>query len=86
MKATPPGASPDALAARVDGTLLPPDEARELWARFSAHMEANKGDLFGFAAAEGFASIRPGLEGGRPVLLASRSKAQEPYRNVSKEK
>ena len=70
------------LLVRIDGQLLDEQEARALWERFSAHMDANKGDLAGFAAKEGFASIHPGLENGRPVLLASRSAAQKPYATV----
>ena len=72
------------LAAKVDGTLLPEAEARALWERFSAHMDANKGDLAGFAAKEGFASVHPGMEGGRPILIASRSGPQRPYTSVAK--
>lgn len=64
---------------RVDGELLPEAEARAFWERFSTHMDANKGDLAGFAAKEGLASVRPGMENGKAVLIASRSGQQEPY-------
>jgi hypothetical protein len=74
------------LLVRVDGTLLGEEEARALWERFSAHMDANKGDLAGFAAKEGFASVHPGLENGRPVLLISRSAPQKPYATVPSRK
>ena len=47
------------LAAFVDGVSLPEPEARALWERFSLYMDAHKGDLGGFARAEGFASVRP---------------------------
>lgn len=67
------------LAVLVDGAPLPDDQARELWARFSAWMEEHRGDLAGFAAREGFASVHPGVDAGRPVLLASKSAAQRPY-------
>ncbi len=72
-------ASPPRLLVRIDGELVPEDEARTIWERFSAHMEANKGDLAGFAAAMSMSSARPGLEGGRPVLLLSRTLPQAPY-------
>jgi len=67
------------LAVVIDGTPLPPDEARVLWDRFSTHMDAHSGDLAGFARAEGFASVHPTAEGGRAILLISRTEAQRPY-------
>jgi hypothetical protein len=67
------------LAVYVDGTPLAEEEARALWARFSAHMDAHKGDLVGFAQAEGFASVHPESQRGQAVLVASRSGAQRPY-------
>lgn len=66
----------------VDGQPLPDDEARALWTRFSAFMEEHKGDLAGFAAAEGLASVHPSIQGGKPVLLASRTAPQQPYAPV----
>lgn len=71
------------LKVKVDGVFLPETEARALWARFSAHMETNRGDLLGFAKAEGFESIQPAVEGGRPLLVASRSMPQGPYVSVT---
>lgn len=71
---------------RVDGQLLDEEGARALWQRFSEHMEANKGDLAGFAAKEGYASVRPGMENGRAVLIASRSAPQVPYASVKEER
>jgi len=71
------------LLVRVDGELLADEEARLLWERFSAHMETNRGDLGGFAAAEGYASIHPGIEDGQPVLLVSRTAPQGPYTSVT---
>lgn len=67
------------LAVIVDGVKLPDDEARTLWERFSDWMEEHRGDLAGFAAREGFASIHPGVDGGRPVLIASKTAPQRPY-------
>ena len=72
------------LGVVVDGQPMPPDEAREFWARFSAYMEENKGDLAGFAKREGFASVHPSMKDGAPVLLASRTSAQRPYAPVAR--
>jgi hypothetical protein len=68
-----------ALAVKIDGELLPEDAGRALWQRFSAYMEANRGDLAGFAKSEGLASIHPAMEGGRAILVGSRS-ADAPQR------
>lgn len=73
------------LAVLVDGAPLDEDEARAVWERFSAWMEEHRGDLAGFAAQEGFASVRPDVDGGRPVLRASHSDAQVPYAPVKAE-
>jgi hypothetical protein len=70
------------LRVLVDGTPLPDDEATALWKRFSDWMEDHRGDLAGFAAKEGFRSVHPGVEGGKPVLFASRTEAQKPYAPV----
>jgi hypothetical protein len=67
------------LAVSIDGMLLPEDEARALWDRFSAHMEAHAGDLEGFARSEGLASVHPTAGGGRAILVASRTQPQRPY-------
>ena len=58
-------------------------DARAFWKRFSDHMEQNRGDLAGFAKSEGFASVRPAVENGAAVLIASHSDAQVPYTSVS---
>ena len=68
------------LAVIVDGTPLPTEEARLFWERFSNWMEDHQGDLAGFAAKEGFASVHPGVEKGSPVLRVSKTQAQRPYR------
>jgi hypothetical protein len=57
-------------------------EALAFWERFSLWMEEHRGDLAGFAAQEGYASVHPGVLGDRPVLRASRSAAQRPYATV----
>ena len=67
------------LGVLVDGVPLPEEEARALCERFSEWMEEHRGDLAGFATREGFVSIHPGVDGGRPVLLASKTAAQRPY-------
>ena len=73
------------LAVYIDGSPMPEADAKAFWQRFSDFMEANKGDLAGFAAAEGFASVHPGVENGRPVLYASKTAGQRPYAPVTRE-
>jgi hypothetical protein len=69
-----------ALSVSIDGVLLPADDARALWQRFSDWMEDHRGDLAGFATKEGFASIHPGVQNGRPILVASKGAARQlPY-------
>ncbi len=68
-----------ALAVLVDGAPMPEAEARAFWERFSTWMEEHPGDLAGFAAKEGFASVHPGVEKGRAVLRASKTDPQKPY-------
>jgi hypothetical protein len=70
------------LAVLVDGVAMDGEEARSLWQRFSDWMEQHRGDLAGFAAKEGFASVHPGVENGKPVLLVSKSAPQRPYAPV----
>ena len=67
------------LTVIVDGTPMPDEEARLFWSRFSEHMEKNKGDLAGFAKAEGFASVRPAMGPEGAQLVVSRTAKQEPY-------
>ena len=70
------------LAVFVDGAALAEDEARAFWARFSAHMEEKRGDLEGFARAEGFASVHPEIRDGAPALAVSRTAPQRKYANA----
>ena len=72
------------LGVVVDGEPMPSGEAREFWSRFSAYMEENKGDLAGFAKQEGLASVHPSMDGGRAVLLASRTAPQKAYSSVER--
>jgi hypothetical protein len=67
------------LRVVVDGAAMPEEPARAFWARFSAWMEEHRGDLGGFARAEGLASVHPEMHGGEPVLVASRTTAQAAY-------
>jgi hypothetical protein len=73
------------LGVTVDGVPLPEREAQEMWKRFSAHMDAHKGDLVGFARAEGFASVHPEMKGGQALLVASRSAPQRPYSSARRQ-
>jgi hypothetical protein len=61
---------------------MPEAEALSFWERFSDWMEEHRGDLAGFAAQEGFASVHPGVDGDRPVLRASKTAGQQPYAPV----
>lgn len=72
------------LSVYVDGEAMPEADARAFWQRFSDWMEEHRGDLAGFAEKEGFASVHPGVEDGRPVLHASRTEAQRPYAPVGR--
>ena len=74
--------SPRRLGVLVDGVPLPEPEALAFWERFSDWMEEHRGDLAGFAAKEGYASVHPGVDGDRPVLRASKSAQQRPYAPV----
>jgi hypothetical protein len=70
---------PGKLEVIVDGVPLPETEARAFWRRFSDHMEANKGDLAGFARSEGLASVHPAMGPNGARLVGSRSAPQRPY-------
>ena len=63
------------LAATRDGIALGEDEARELWREFSAHMDANKGDMAGFARLKGWHAVAPEYRQGKAVLLVSTTEA-----------
>jgi hypothetical protein len=72
------------LRVLVDGAPLAPGEAREFWRRFSHWMEKRKGDLAGFARAEGLASVHPELQEGGPVLVGSHGAPQRSYSPAAK--
>lgn len=61
---------------------MPEAEALSFWERFSDWMEDHRGDLAGFAAQEGYASVHPGVLGDKPVLRASKTASQQPYAPV----
>ena len=58
------------LMAQIDGVVLDEEAARELWKEFSAHMDANKGDMAGFAKSKGWHSVAPEFREGKAVLFA----------------
>lgn len=70
------------LVVLVDGVPMPEGDAREFWKRFSAHMDAHKGDLAGFAKVEGFASVHPVMGPEGAELHVSRNAPQQPYVNA----
>lgn len=59
------------LAVLVDGAPLEDDEAREMWTAFSAHMDEHRGDMAGFAKAQGVHEVRPEYRRGQAVLVVS---------------
>lgn len=64
------GAKP-VLVVVKDGAPLPEAEARALWTEFSAHMDANRGDMAGFAKLKGWTEVRPEYRKGQAVLVVS---------------
>jgi len=70
------------LGVVLDGAPMGDEEARAFWARFSAYMDEHRGDLAGFAAGEGLASVHPEMHDGRAVLVASRTAPQRAYANA----
>lgn len=66
------------LSVVVDGRPLADDEAKPMWARFSAHMDANQGDFDGFARSAGFVSARVSVMNGTPTLTLSSTNAPPP--------
>lgn len=61
------------LVVKIDGKTLADEEARAVWERFSAYMEAHQGDVAGFAKEEGVASVQPTYENGKAVLVVKRA-------------
>jgi hypothetical protein len=79
------------LAVLVDGVALSDDEARDLWTKFSEHMDEHKGDMAGFAKLCGYARVSPEARKGQAVLVvqttegAARAPAPEPQKEPRKE-
>lgn len=69
-----------ALAAMVDGSALPPEQARDLWKKFSDYMGEHRGDVAGFAKSSGFVRIAPEYRNGKAVLIAY---TKEPSRSAA---
>ena len=57
------------LAAEIDGVPLPEDKAREIWTKFSEHMDEHRGDMTGFAKLHGYARVSPEARRGQAVLV-----------------
>lgn len=66
---SPRAAPASTLAVILDGRSLDDAQAREIWLEFSRHMDANEGDLDGFARAKGWASVKPEHRAGQAVLV-----------------
>jgi hypothetical protein len=75
------------LAVLVDGALLDEEAGRALWVEFSAHMEANRGDMAGFAKLKGWTSVAPEYRQGKAVLVvrtgAAVAASAEPKRSAA---
>jgi hypothetical protein len=57
------------LAGVIDGAPLFEEDAKALWKEFSEHMDANRGDMAGFAKKKGWFAIAPEYRDGKAVLV-----------------
>ncbi len=57
------------LGAIVDGATVPYAAAKAFWQEFSEHMDANRGDMAGYAKKKGWFSVLPEYRGGKAVLV-----------------
>lgn len=57
------------LAGIIDGVTMTEDAAKLLWKEFSEHMDANRGDMAGYAKKRGWFSVLPEYRGGKAVLI-----------------
>jgi hypothetical protein len=57
------------LAGIIDGVTMTDDAAKLLWKEFSEHMDANRGDMIGYAKKRGWSSVLPEYRGGKAVLI-----------------
>lgn len=69
---------PSRLAVLVDGVALPDDEARDLWLKFSQHMDENKSDIAGFAKLCGYTRVSPEARNGQAVLVIQTTEGAPP--------
>jgi hypothetical protein len=58
------------LACVVDGAPLSEEDAKALWKEFSVYMDANRGDMAGFAKKKGWFAIAPEYRDGKAMLVA----------------
>ncbi|MEP7123653.1 MAG: hypothetical protein ABJE95_22185 [Byssovorax sp.] len=57
------------LAGVIDGVAMTEEGAKTLWREFSEHMDANRGDMAGYAKKRGWFSVAPEYRGGKAVLI-----------------
>jgi hypothetical protein len=57
------------LAGIIDGVAMTEEAAKLLWKEFSEHMEANRGDMAGYAKKRAWFSVLPEYRGGKAVLI-----------------
>ena len=57
------------LAGAIDSVPLPEEDAKALWREFSEHMDANRGDMAGFAKKKGWFAVAPEFRDGKAVLV-----------------
>jgi hypothetical protein len=57
------------LGGILDGATLTEPQARALWKEFSEHMDANRGDMRGYATKKGWFSVVPEYRDGKAVLV-----------------
>ena len=57
------------LGGIIDGVSLSEMETRALWLEFSEHMDANRGDMVGYAKKKGWFSVAPEYRDGKAVLI-----------------
>jgi hypothetical protein len=66
------------LAVLLDGALLDAEPARLLWTEFSTYMDANEGDLAGFANKKGWQTVAPEYRDGKAVLVVKTGAPPKP--------
>ena len=67
------------LAGIIDGVNLSEQDAKALWKEFSEHMDANRGDMVGYATKKSWFSVLPEYRDGKAVLVVrTTAKAKGP--------